>query len=114
MREWRPMALECKAETAAPGRDEALLRQLCRFTAWAFAPSVRSWDSRFPGSAAYRWTILRDGSWDWSSRAADRVGAACELSPLNYDEKISGLRGSNPINACFLNGDGARLLVTRV
>ena len=26
--------------------------------------------------------------------------------------KWSGLRGSKPINACFLNGDGARRLVT--
>lgn len=51
-----------KAETAAPGHHESLLRgKLCGFTAWASALSVRSWDSRFPGSATPSWTILGDG-----------------------------------------------------
>jgi hypothetical protein len=47
-----PNGTSGKAETAAPGRHESpSARQLCGFTAWASALSVRSWDSRFPGSA---------------------------------------------------------------
>jgi hypothetical protein len=47
-----PNGTSGKAETAAPGRHESpSAGQLCGFTAWASALSVRSWDSRFPGSA---------------------------------------------------------------
>lgn len=44
-----PNGTRGKVETAAPGRHESpSARQLCGFTAWASALSVRSWDSRFP------------------------------------------------------------------
>ena len=47
-----PNGTSGKAETAAPGRHESpSAGQLCGFTAWASALSVRRWDSRFPGSA---------------------------------------------------------------
>ena len=57
-----PNGTSGKAETAAPGRHESpSAGQLCGFTARASALSVRSWDSRFPGSATPSVAILGDG-----------------------------------------------------
>jgi len=62
---------ECKAETAAPGRHEALLqgnRVASQPGHPRYPSAVGTRDSR--DRPPYLWTILRDGSWNWSSRAA--------------------------------------------
>ena len=70
-----PNGTSGKAETAAPGRHEALLQGNCVVSQPGHPLSVRSWDSRFPGSATPSVDHLAGWIVELVKRAADCAGA---------------------------------------